>query len=536
MSCASTWRAWGRTATSRSRPSSPPRPGATGRCRHPAAPARRDAAGDDRRLRAALPALDGPAPQGRPAHRLLPPADRRPPRRRAHPGGAGELRHAHRRRRRPAISGPSWRTGLPVLRDPPGGGPGRRPGRPGRPRRGGARRVTATARPPRAGTGRATGRTPNALRAGLRLEKVPDPCSVVIFGGTGDLSHRKILPALYNLTRAGLLPAEQTVVGFARRPYTDDVYRAEMAESVAEFSRVPVEKALWHDFALGHLLPGGRLHRPGRLRGPRRAAGGARRGARHARQPPLLPGRSPQRLQRHHHPPGRAPVWPGRAAAAGSASSSRSPSGATWPRRATLNREVTHVFDESRRSTASTTTWARRPSRTCWSSASATASSSRSGTAATSTTCRSPWPRTWAWRVAAQFYEEAGASRDILQNHLLQLPAWSPWSRPSPSRPTRCATRSCGSCAPSTRRGTPRRIRRDVVRGPVRRGLGGRRPRAGLPRGAGGGARPRRPRPTWPSSWRSRTGAGPTCPSTCAPASGCPSGRPRSRSSSSGRP
>ncbi len=112
--------------------------------------------------------------------------------------------------------------------------------------------MTATARRPRAsraGTGRAAGRTANLLRAGLRLEKVPDPCAIVIFGGTGDLSHRKILPALYNLTRAGLLPAEQSVVAFARRPYTDDAYRAEMAQSVTEFSRVPVEKALWHDFA-----------------------------------------------------------------------------------------------------------------------------------------------------------------------------------------------------------------------------------------------------------------------------------------------
>jgi len=47
----------------------------------------------------------------------------------------------------------------------------------------------------------------NPLRAGLALEKVPEPSLIVIFGATGDLTSRKILPAIYNLRRAGLLPA-----------------------------------------------------------------------------------------------------------------------------------------------------------------------------------------------------------------------------------------------------------------------------------------------------------------------------------------
>ena len=50
------------------------------------------------------------------------------------------------------------------------------------------------------------------------LERVPDPCVIVIFGATGDLTRRKILPAIYNLRRAGLLPPETTVLGFSRRP------------------------------------------------------------------------------------------------------------------------------------------------------------------------------------------------------------------------------------------------------------------------------------------------------------------------------
>jgi glucose-6-phosphate 1-dehydrogenase len=89
----------------------------------------------------------------------------------------------------------------------------------------------------------------NPLRTGTRLERVPDPCLVVIFGATGDLSHRKILPAFYNLRRAGLLPLETSIVGYARRPFSDTQYAAEMHDAVAEHSRNPVEDALWDDFA-----------------------------------------------------------------------------------------------------------------------------------------------------------------------------------------------------------------------------------------------------------------------------------------------
>ena len=92
---------------------------------------------------------------------------------------------------------------------------------------------------------------PNPLRQGLRLEKVPEPCVITIFGATGDLTQRKILPAIYNLRRAGLLPAETCVVGFARRKLSDDDFRREMKAAVEEHSREPVEPALWHDFEAG---------------------------------------------------------------------------------------------------------------------------------------------------------------------------------------------------------------------------------------------------------------------------------------------
>ena len=60
----------------------------------------------------------------------------------------------------------------------------------------------------------------NPLREGLSTRAVPQPCTVVIFGATGDLTHRKLVPALYNIAADGELPPAVAVVGFARRPKT----------------------------------------------------------------------------------------------------------------------------------------------------------------------------------------------------------------------------------------------------------------------------------------------------------------------------
>ena len=91
----------------------------------------------------------------------------------------------------------------------------------------------------------------NPLRSGLAIERVPDPCVIVVFGATGDLTARKILPAVYNLRRSGLLPPETTVLGYSRRPLTDDAFRKLARESVDAHSRVKVEPGLWDDFVEG---------------------------------------------------------------------------------------------------------------------------------------------------------------------------------------------------------------------------------------------------------------------------------------------
>lgn len=77
-----------------------------------------------------------------------------------------------------------------------------------------------------------------------------EPCIIVIFGATGDLTQRKLLPAIYNLTREGLLPEGSAVIGFARRPKSDEEFRAEMLEAVNKHSRSkPVDLGVWQRIA-----------------------------------------------------------------------------------------------------------------------------------------------------------------------------------------------------------------------------------------------------------------------------------------------
>src|SRR3989454_5675069 len=90
---------------------------------------------------------------------------------------------------------------------------------------------------------------PNPLREGLSTRAVPQPCTIVIFGATGDLTHRKLIPALYNLAADGDLPPAVAIVGFARREKSDDQFRSELEEATRKFSRQPVRDEIWKTFA-----------------------------------------------------------------------------------------------------------------------------------------------------------------------------------------------------------------------------------------------------------------------------------------------
>jgi len=75
------------------------------------------------------------------------------------------------------------------------------------------------------------------------------PTTIVIFGATGDLTHRKLMPSLYNLYRKKRLPMELNVVGYARRDYSHQEFRGEMMQAVARFSKINFDLDQWSAFA-----------------------------------------------------------------------------------------------------------------------------------------------------------------------------------------------------------------------------------------------------------------------------------------------
>jgi glucose-6-phosphate 1-dehydrogenase len=90
----------------------------------------------------------------------------------------------------------------------------------------------------------------NPFEDPLRFERRVPPCAIVIFGANGDLTKRKLLPALYQLVLDRRLPPGISVIGNSRTPMTDDQFREKMRESVAEFSENgPLDMELWASFA-----------------------------------------------------------------------------------------------------------------------------------------------------------------------------------------------------------------------------------------------------------------------------------------------
>ncbi len=92
---------------------------------------------------------------------------------------------------------------------------------------------------------------PNPLREGLRIERTPVPATIVIFGASGDLTQRKLIPALYDLAYERLLPAGFSILGFAHHDYDDESFREHARKGVEQFSRNPLDEAVWDSFCAG---------------------------------------------------------------------------------------------------------------------------------------------------------------------------------------------------------------------------------------------------------------------------------------------
>ena len=84
----------------------------------------------------------------------------------------------------------------------------------------------------------------------MRIEPTAPPCAMVIFGATGDLTRRKLLPALYRLTQQRLIPNEFAILGTARQPLSDDEFRSQMQAALTEFgSDDSLDESIWQSFA-----------------------------------------------------------------------------------------------------------------------------------------------------------------------------------------------------------------------------------------------------------------------------------------------
>ena len=89
----------------------------------------------------------------------------------------------------------------------------------------------------------------NPLLEGLRLRRTPEPCVLAIFGASGDLTRRKIFPALYSLAMRKLLPEQFGIVGIARTEHTTEEFVAEMEAAVREFGRDEFNPEVWERLA-----------------------------------------------------------------------------------------------------------------------------------------------------------------------------------------------------------------------------------------------------------------------------------------------
>ncbi|MBV8395206.1 MAG: glucose-6-phosphate dehydrogenase [Actinobacteria bacterium] len=91
----------------------------------------------------------------------------------------------------------------------------------------------------------------NPLLEGLNVRPRPEPCTLVIFGASGDLTQRKLMPALYALAVRHLLPERFAIVGAARSDMSDDDFRERMKEAVQEFARDDFRQDVWDTLAEG---------------------------------------------------------------------------------------------------------------------------------------------------------------------------------------------------------------------------------------------------------------------------------------------
>ena len=94
-------------------------------------------------------------------------------------------------------------------------------------------------------------RNPLRDKRDKRMPRIPGPCGVVIFGVTGDLATKKVMPAIYDLANRGLLPASFALVGFARRDWDHEDFAKLVCDAVRKHARTPYRQEVWDRLAEG---------------------------------------------------------------------------------------------------------------------------------------------------------------------------------------------------------------------------------------------------------------------------------------------
>ena len=362
---------------------------------------------------------------------------------------------------------------------------------------------------------------------------MPDPALFVLFGATGDLAHRKVVPALFQLWRTNLLPHEFTVVAVGRRPYDRrGVPRAELRASLDQFSRVlPIETAVWDAFAERITYHRGDFGDQALYDGLATRLDELDADARHAGQPLLLPGHPAVGVRRDHRRPGAGgprPRAPRRRLAADRHREAVRPRpherDPPQPRGRQGLPRVAGLPDRPLPGQGDGPQHPRLPLR------------QRDLRADLAPPLRRPRPDHGGG------VDRRREARRVLRGgrRVARHPPEPPHAAPRPRgdgaaghlRRRRPARREgegpAGDRADGAGRGRGERRPR-----PVRARLGGRRAGRRATARSPRSTRSRRPRRSSRRASSSTTGAGPASPSTCGPASGCRSGRPRSRSSSS---
>ena len=363
------------------------------------------------------------------------------------------------------------------------------------------------------------------MSATSTASSLPEACDFTVFGGTGDLALRKLLPALYLRDREGHLPDDTRIIGVSRSPLDDDGYRAEVREALTTY----VAPDLLDEPSVTRML--GRLHHltldAASADDWHRLHGLLKDRPRHDETvrvfylavAPKLFGAICQRLDEIGAVDANARVV------------MEKPVGHDLASARAVNDDVGRVFAEQQIFRIDHYLGKESVQNLLV-------------TRFANTFLEPLWNSRWVDHVQitvaeslgvgerGDYYDHSGALRDMVQNHLLQLLCLvamePPTLRRPRDRPRREAQGAPGAQADGARRRRPRHRP-----GPVRRRAGRRRGRAVVRRRPR--ARRATPRRSWRCGPRCRTGAGPGCRSTCAPASAWTAGSRRSWWSSRSR-